>query len=242
MSAGAAARAEHEALVRTLRGAWPSLPALAVATAAVCAAAAAVLVLTPGPSPLAPPLAALLVGPFAAALAATVNGITFEGEATVRQWAAALRRSGAFGARQALVAAAPAAVLLVCLQIRQQTGAAWVVPSLATSCALTAVALPALPVVLPLGTARPGLRGTALWTTALHLVSRAPVRFLAAPALAALGLWSCVTWTASLLPLAVGPAALVAGAAVWTTAAGVAPAAAGARHGKPGGSGAGGRG
>jgi hypothetical protein len=223
MSTHAAETAEQEVLVRTLRGAWPSLPALAVGTAALCAAIAAVLVLTPGANPLAALLAAVLVGPFAAALAATVNLITFQGEATISQWATAVRQTGAFGLRSALVPGAPAAVLLVCVQIHEETGSPWVLPSLVTSCALTAVALLGLPAVLPLGTARPRLRGRELWTSALHLTSRAPARFLAAPVLAGLGVWASVSWTASLLPLAMCPAALVAGAAVWTTAARIPP-------------------
>jgi hypothetical protein len=219
MSAAPADRAEHEALTRTLTGAWPNLPALTVGTAAVCAATAVVVALAPGANPVAALLAAVLVGPFAAALADTVNRIAHDGEATVRQWAGAVRRVGGFGVRSALAPAAPAAVFLVCLQIRWQTGTPWVLPSLVTACALAAVALLGLPTVLALGAARPRLRGRALWVTALHLTARAPIRFLAAPVLGGLGVWASASWTASLLPFAVGPAALVAGAAVWTTAA-----------------------
>ncbi|NGN69573.1 hypothetical protein G5C51_37515, partial [Streptomyces sp. A7024] len=61
--------AEHRALVRTLRGAWPALPALLCGSAAVCAAAVAVVLLAPGVTPVSVLLAAVLVTPAVAGLA-----------------------------------------------------------------------------------------------------------------------------------------------------------------------------
>ncbi|WP_419999637.1 hypothetical protein [Streptomyces boninensis] len=232
--------AEHRALVRTLRGAWPGLPALLCGSAAVCAAAVLVVLLTPGVTPLSALLASVLVTPAVAALAAVANSLSEEGEARIRGWWRELRRLFGYGAGHGLLAGLPVAAFLVALEVWRATGSAWALPSLGVSGAASAVAVLALGALLPLGARRPDLRGRHLWLCSVYLVARRPLRFLAGPAVAALGVWAAVHWTASLLLLVPGPAVLVAVAAVWSSVAAEAAQAGddavlGARPGHPGG-------
>ncbi|WP_128560043.1 hypothetical protein [Streptomyces triticagri] len=201
--------AEHRALAGTLRGAWPGLPALLAGSATVCAGATLTVLLAPGVTPVSVLVAAVLVGPGAAALARAADD-----GATVRQWWLALRELWRFGLLQCLVAAAPTAAFLVALRLWQETGADWLLLSVGASGAAALFALFALSVALPLGALRPELRGRLLWGCALHLALRRPLRHLAGPCLGVLGVWAAVQWTASLLLLTPGPAMVVAIAAV----------------------------
>lgn len=215
--AGAApAAAENEALRRLLRGAWPSLPALAVAGAAVCAAGTLAVLLAPGVTPVSVLVAAVLTGPWLAALGAVADRIAADGEAGIRDWWRGLRALWRFGPAQALVPAVPAAAFLAALALWRQTQSPWLLPSLAAGGACAVAGLLALPAALSLGAARPALRGRLLWICAAHLVARHPTRFLAAPSLALLGLAASLRWTASLLLLVPPPVALVACAATAT--------------------------
>lgn len=210
---------ENDALTRTLRGLWPSLPALLAASVTLCLAATATVLVLPGVTPLSVLLGAVLAGPGAAALVATVNEISFTGDATVRTWWQHLRRLWAFGIRHAVPAAAVLAAFLVALTVWQRTAGYWALPSLGVSGACTVLAFLGLPAVLALGAARPGLRGRLLWICALHLVARRPLRFLAGPSLALLGVWAATAWSASLLLLVPAPVVTVMVTAVWTSAA-----------------------
>ncbi|MEO3848614.1 hypothetical protein ABGB09_13355 [Streptomyces sp. B8F3] len=207
---------ENEALRRVLRGAWPSLPALAVAGAAVCAAGTVAVLLAPGVTPVSVLVAAVLTGPWLAALGAAADRIATAGEAGLCDWWHGLRTLWRFGPAQALVPAVPAAAFLAALSLWQQSESPWLLPSLAAGGACAVAGLLALPAALSLGAARPALRGRLLWICAAHLVARHPARFLAAPSLALLGLWASLRWTASLLPLVPPLVALVAAAATAT--------------------------
>lgn len=204
-------------LARALRGTWPALPALLAGSVAVCLAATATVLLAPGVTPVSAVAAGLLVTPCAAALADVGNALAAGREATVTTWWRSLRRLWRFGATHGLVAATPMAAFLTALTVWRADGAAWVLPSLAVSGAGAVLAPPALAAVLPLGAARPDLRGRRLWAAGLYLVARWPHRLLAGPALAVLGLWAAVHWTASVLLLVPGPAAVLTAAAVWTS-------------------------
>ncbi len=208
-----------ETLLRTLRNAWPALPALLFGSVAVCLASALTVLLAPGVTPVSAVLAGLLVAPCAAALADVGNALAAGRDATVTGWWRGLRRLWRFGTAQGLVAAVPVSAFLAALAVWRAGGGAWALPSLAVSGAASVLALPALGAVLPLGAARGDLRGRRLWICGLYLVARWPHRFLAGPALAVLGVWVAVHWTASVLLLVPGPAAVVAAAAVWTTLA-----------------------
>jgi hypothetical protein len=209
-------------LDRILRGAWPSLPALLVASAALCAAATVPLLAAPGINPAAIVTSALVVAPFAAALAATGNAIAFDGVATVRTWWRGLRTCWLFGIRQALVPAVAATLFLAAWHSWAGRNG-WALPSLVVSGASTTLAVLGLFAVLPLGVARPQLRGLPLWITALHLVARRPTRFAAALSVAVVGVWAATAWSASLLLLVPAPTAIVMAAAVWTSMADIAP-------------------
>jgi hypothetical protein len=208
-----------DAVIRTtLRGAWPSLPALTVASAALCAAATVPTLIAPGVNPIAVLLYALIAAPFLAALCAIANTAAFNDVATIREWTRAVRAYGTFAISQALIPAAAAELFLAAQALWSRSHPLWTLPSLALTGAATVLTLLGLLATLPLGIARPNLRGRLLWVTALHLVARRPSRFLAIFSLTALGLWAATTWTASLLLLLPAPAALVTAAAVWTTA------------------------
>ncbi|WP_234380028.1 hypothetical protein [Streptomyces sp. CMB-StM0423] len=211
--------AEDDVLRRVLRGAWPSLPALAVAGAAVCAAGTVAVLLAPGVTPVSVLVAAVLTGPWLAALTAAADRIAADGEAGLCDWGRGLRALWRFGAAQTLVPAVPAAAFLAALALWQQSQSVWLLPSLAAGGACAVAGLLALPAALSLGAARPGLRGRLLWICAAHLVARRPTRFLAAPSLALLGLWASLRWTASLLLLVPPLVALVAAAATATALA-----------------------
>ncbi|TCO54746.1 hypothetical protein [Actinocrispum wychmicini] len=206
-------------IVTTLRGAWPCLPALLVASAALCAAATVPVFVVPGVNPIAVLLYAVLAAPFLPALIAVANAAAFDEVATIRSWARALRAHALFGMRHCLVAAGAGELFLAALEVWSRGRPMWMLPSLALTGAATVVTLSGLLAVLPLGVARPGLRGVRLWITALHLVARRPVRFVAVFSLVGLGLWAATSWSASVLLLLPAPVTLVMVAAVWTTKA-----------------------
>jgi hypothetical protein len=210
------AAAEDALLRRVLRGAWSSLPALAVGSAAVGGAAALTMLLAPGISPASTLVAAVMLGPFVAALAAVAERVADGGTASVRDWLSSVRRLAVFGVGACLLPALIAALFQVALFAWQHTGSALLLPSVAVSGAAAMTALLGLFAVLHLGSRDPNLRGNSLWRTGLALVLLRPLGFVATCCLAGLGLWACVGVTASLLVLVPGPVALVAAAATGT--------------------------
>lgn len=208
---------EDDVLARTLRGLWPSLPALLAAAAALCLAGAVTVLVLPGVTPLSVLLGAVLAGAPAAALVATVDEIAATGRAGVRSWWGRLRALWAFGIRHTLLAAALLALFLVALTVWRQRPEPWLLPSLGLSGGCAVLALSALPAVLALGAAREGRSGRLLWLCALHLLARRPLRFLAGPSLALLGVWAATAWSASLLLLVPAPVTVVMVTAVRTT-------------------------
>lgn len=214
-SAGTSA-AEDALLRRVLRGAWPALPALAVGSAAVCAAAAVTMLLAPGISPVSTLLAAVLIGPFAAALASVAQRIADGDTANVRHWASTVRRLAGFGVAACLFPALVGALFQVALFAWQHTGSALLLPSVAVTGAAALAAALGLPAVLHLRSRDPDLHGVPLWRTALALVLLRPLGFVATGCLAGLGLWASVGVTASLLMLVPGPVALLGAAAAGT--------------------------
>jgi len=206
-------------IVATLRGAYRSLPALLVASAALCVAATLPVLAAPGINAVSIALYAALAPPFLAALSAIGNSAAFGDMAGIADWARALRSYAVFGLRQGLIAGVAAELFLAALRVWSNGHPIWVLPSLALTGAAAILALSGLAAVLPLGIARPKLRGARLWITALHLVARRPGRFAAIFSLTGLGLWAAITWSASALLLVPAPAIVVTVAAVWTTAA-----------------------
>ena len=211
--------AEYRTLRRTLRGVWPSLPTLTVGSAAVCAGWVLTVLVAPGITPFSVVLAAFLVAPCTAALAAAGNRIARTGETTLRAWAGDLVSLWWFGTVQALPPAGATAAFLVALSVWRQSANPWWLPSVGLCGGCAVVTLLGLAAVLPLGAARPDLRGRALWICGLWLVAHHPLRFAAGVGLVVPGVWAATHWTASLLPLVPAPAVLVTVAAVWTSTA-----------------------
>jgi hypothetical protein len=210
---------EGEIIRGALRGVWPSLPALLVASAAICAAAAVPVVVAPGVNPIAVVVAALVCGPLLPALAAVADEMTTDGHGTIRTWWCTLRSQWRFGLTMSLVAAIPAALLLVAVEVWRVTGSAAVAPSFVASGIVTLVAVLGLTAAIPLGTARTDLRGTRLWRVAVSIVAVRPTRFVAVASAAGFGIWAATHTSASVLLLVPAPTAIVAATATWTTVA-----------------------
>lgn len=201
----------------TLLATWSALPALLVASVAVCAAATAAILIAPGVTPVSVLVAALLIGPLAAPLAGLGNDLVADGDATVRGWARHLRSSWRFGLVGALVPAIPGALFVVAIEVLRRTGNPLVWPSFAVTGAVTVLAALAAAAAFPLGVARPDLRGRRLWTVALAVVSRHPIRFVAVVSAVVTVVWAATAWSASLLLFLPAPAAIVSVLATWTS-------------------------
>ncbi|WP_179426500.1 hypothetical protein [Spelaeicoccus albus] len=204
---------------RAVRGVWPHLPVLLIGSIAVCAGAAIATLIAPGLTPVSVLVIALLVIPPFAALIAVANGIVVRGDATVRQWGGSLIRSGWRAVTVAVPPVVALALLLTAVEVWRISGQSWVLVPLGVAATVSAIGVLGLTAALPLALERPGLRGTALWLSALFLVAKRPLSFIAVACLAGMGIWAATAWTASLLLLLPAPVALVASAAVWTSAA-----------------------
>lgn len=212
---------EAEIIRSTMRGVWPSLPALLVASAAVCAAATVPVLLAPGVNPVALLVAAVVCGPCLAALAAVTNEIAFEGQSTTRSWWQAVRRRCSFGLQSALVPAVPAVLFLAAVEVWNATNNPLVWPSFVVTGMTTLVALLGLMAALPLGDAQPDLRGVRLWVVAVPIVAARPSRFIAVASAIGFVVWISTELSASLLLFLPAPAAIVAVTATWTSVAAV---------------------
>ena len=161
-------RSYGDALIRTtLRGVWPSLPALTVGSVAVCAGAVAPVLVAPGVNPVAAIVAAVTVAPPAAALLASVNELAFGDDATIRTWWRALRSLWRHAIKSALAVAVAISLFLAAHEAVRATGSPWFWPSFAMTGAAAVLAVLALTAAMPLAAARPEMRGRALWLTAL---------------------------------------------------------------------------
>ncbi len=206
-----------QVIATTLRGAWPSLPALLTGSAGVCVAAIVPVVVAPGINPVALVMTAVVVVPFVAALVAVVNDLADDVPATITTWWRALGSLWGWSTGLGLLAAFPASLFLAAVEVVSSTGNPLMWPSFALTGAATVITVLGLMAALPLGTAHRQLRGRALWTASLFIVSRRPTRFVAVATTIIGGVWVATTWSASLLLLVPAPAAIVAVAATWTS-------------------------
>lgn len=197
---------------------WRHLPALAVSGALTAAAAALGLRAAGGLWAMSPLVIALFVGPTLMPLLAVVQGALVDDDTELRRY---LRDLPRFAVRSTGYALAPGlclSALLAGVEMYRATGSTMAVASLAVGTIGSVLAVVALVAVLPASVARPGLRGIRLWTTALHLVGRWPVRFLAPLMVSACALWAATTVASSLVLLVPVPVALMSGAAYWCCA------------------------
>lgn len=205
-------------LQRTIRGVWAGLPALLAGSITLTVAIAAAVVLGGGLTPWSLLLTALLAGAPLTGLAGVCHDLVIEDDATIRNWARATRRTARLGVGLLAVPVVPAVLLMIAVVVHERTGSAvWLAP-MAVSASATLLALMTLLAAVPAAVARPELRGVALWATALHLVSRWPVRFAAPLTVLGLGVWVGLSITGTLLPLVPGPVMLLTAAAFWASA------------------------
>lgn len=213
------ATSEPLVMRRAMRGVWPHLPVLLIGSITVCAGAAIATLIAPGLTPVSVFVIGLLVMPPFAALIVVANGIIVSGDATFREWGSGLASSW----RRVVTVVGPPvvalALLLTAVHVWQVSGESWVLLPLGVAATVSAIGVLGLTAALPLALERPGLRGTALWLSALFLVARRPLSFIAVACLAGMGVWAATAWSASLLLFVPAPVALVASAAVWSSAA-----------------------
>jgi hypothetical protein len=206
-----------DVIATTLRGVWPSLPALLAGSAGVCVAAVVPVIVAPGINPVALMLTAVVVVPFVAALVAVVDDISDGTPATIGAWWRELGALWRWSAGLGLLAAVPASLFLAAVEAVSSTGSPLMWPSFAVTGAATVIAVLGLMAALPLGAAHRQLRGWALWMASLYVISRHPVRFVAVATTIVGGVWAATALSASLLLLVPAPAAIVAVTATWTS-------------------------
>ncbi|MEV5960341.1 hypothetical protein AB0L70_01175 [Kribbella sp. NPDC051952] len=199
-------------LPAAFRALWHELPLVAASGVLVCTAFGLVVLVSPGLSPISVLLGALLVGPVWAAVIATTDSVVLRQRGGVLLLLVNLRRYGLAGLEVAILPAVVGALALVNRDL--YTGPVFAIP-LAVSGCFGVLAVLASCYAFSLRVTG-GLRGKALWLTALHLVARAPLVPLGVLALAFVALLLGTSVTASLLLLAPGPVALFASAGTWT--------------------------
>jgi hypothetical protein len=189
------------------------LPLLAAAGVLTCTATAAVVVLMPGVTPASVLLAALLVAPVWAGVAATTDSVVRGGVGGMLLVLRNLKRHWLAGIEVGLVPGVVGAVTMINWAL--YSSPLMLLP-LAVGCCVTVLAVLASFSAFSLRVTA-GLRGKSLWFTALALVARAPLVPLGVLAVAVVALLLGTSVTASLLLLAPGPVALFASAGTWTT-------------------------
>lgn len=205
-------------LGRAWRALWRHLAALSVA--AVVTALAVVLGFLLGSlvPVLLPLVIALVAGPTLMPLLAVAQDALVEDDTAVGRYPGFLRRFALHGTGHALLAAVPLTALLAALEVYGRTSQSLWLISVASAGTASVLAAGGLMVVLPAAVARPGLSIGRLWTTALHLLGRWPIRFLAAAVACLLPVWPLATVSSSLVLLLAAPAAVVVSAAYWCCA------------------------
>lgn len=197
---------------------WPNLPTLLVSSAAVCAAATVALVLVPSLTPVSVVLWTLVVAPVFGALVAQANDMVLGGEPRTFSIAAYIRRTGRLSLSLSLPPAVTAACSLVAVDVWVQTRSALALGPAAVGAVCTALLAVAAVAALPIGCARPELRGMQLTLTALRVAARAPVPVFAVAGLFVAAVSTSAHVAASLMFCVPGPLALVLVAGVWTSA------------------------
>ncbi|MFC7405524.1 hypothetical protein [Georgenia alba] len=202
-----------EAVLRAaVRGAWTQLPVLLAGSLAVTGAAALALLAAAVWAPAGPVVAVLGVAPTVHALVRCALDVVDGAEPGVRDYGTALRELAARAVATAAVPAALAGLTLAALAAHARGGPVFLVPA-GLGVTATVLGTAALLVLLPLRARRREPGGAAAWLLALHVLGRAPVPFLAAAALAGLGMWASVTVSNGLFLLVPAPVALVLAAA-----------------------------
>jgi hypothetical protein len=189
-----------------LRALWHELPLLAASGVLICTASVAVVAVMPGLGPGGVLLAALLVAPVWSGVVATMDSVVLYDRGGVLRLLRNLKRHCADGLAVGLV---PAALVALALTNRLLYSGPLMLLPLGVSCCASVLALLASFSAFSLRVTA-GLRGKALWFTALAVVA------LGILSLVLVALLLGVSVTASLLLLAPGPVALFASAGTWT--------------------------
>lgn len=197
---------------------WRHLPALAVSGTVTTAAVLVGYRLAGGSWAVSPLVMAAIAGPTLMPLLSVAQGALVDDDTELRRYVRDLPKYAWRSTGYALIAALCLSALFAAVEMHEVRGGALAVASLAVTAAGTVLALLGLSAALPAAVARPRLRGVRLWVTALHLVGRWPVRFLAPFALMSLVVWCAASFTTSLVLLLPAPVALVASASYWCSA------------------------
>lgn len=210
---------ERVVMRRAFRGMWTYLPVLLAGSILVCAVSVLVVLIAPGITPVSVLLIAALVVPAFGALVGVANGIVMRGDSRMRAWGSALVTGWWLTTR---LAAAPAVAIALCLVARevwQRTSSPLALVPVGIAIVVSGILTLGLAAALPLALERRQLRGIRLWASALYLVAKQPIPFVAVICAAAMGVWAATAFSASLLLLVPAPLALLCSAATWSTAA-----------------------
>lgn len=204
-------------LRRSVRGLWPHLPLLTLASVTVCMSACVAALIAPGVTPVSVMLLAVLAAPAVTALAAVANTVVGEDDASFAVWRRAWRTGLHHGVLAVLPLGACGGLFVIAVEVWRHSGQPLLLTSVGVSGAVAACLVPLTAAMVHIVTGLPTLGRRAQWRMAARLVLRWPVRFLAAPVLLGFGAWLAIQAGVSLLLLVPAPVALISAAAFWTS-------------------------
>lgn len=198
--------------------AWHGLPVLLAGSVLVCVAASLVVLASPGVNPVGVVLTGVVVAPPFAAMVHVIDRLWSGHDVSLRQLLEAVPACWRRGTVAGLVPAIPAALFLVAFEMWDQTAQLWLLTPMSLSGSVGVVAALVAVVALPLSVRRTTVPGRDVWLTSAHAVARHPIPAVAVVASTGLGIWACVTFSASVAVLVPGAVGLTTVAAAQTTA------------------------
>jgi hypothetical protein len=207
-------------VVRTRRLVWPNLPTIAFSSLIVCAGAVVVELLTPGITPFAVLLWAVVVSPLFGALVVQTNEMVCSGsDQRLFSIFGYLRRSAVLSYKLSVIPALAGALCLVALEVGHQTGSFLALVPAGLSGSVALLGLLAAVVAVPLAQELPGLGFRGLLMMSLHVIARKPVPIIAVVAVGVIIAWAAAQFSVAIVLLMPGPLAVLLVPAVWTSAA-----------------------
>jgi hypothetical protein len=202
----------------TARLVWPNLATLLVSGSVIAGASCLAGFVTPGITPLAPLVWALVVAPPFGALVAQLTALAAGRTVPTFSVFRYLRRFGRFSLGVWAVPALCGSISLVAYRWWTTTSSPLALAPLFVGGAITVLATLGAIFAVPFGISHRDLRGVPLYLVGLHAVAKRPIPVLAVVAVAAIGVWASTSFSASVVFLMPASIALVNYAAAWTTA------------------------
>lgn len=212
-------RTQENPYLRTMfRTLWIHLPVLLIGSAAVGAAMLVTLVAAAAWTPAAALLTVVAVAPTVTALVAVCGDALRGRDVLIRAYGRALRHH--FGAAVGLAAVPVLLAGLTALAYLawQGGGPGWLLAPMALGLTCTVLTAVGWLAAMPLRVVRNEPVTSRTWLLALHLLARGPIPFVAAVALASLGVWVSGQISNALFLLVPAPVSLTLAAAYLTVA------------------------